>query len=712
MKEIKQSLTDLIGSNPKLTYLVGAGCSIDPPSCLPAGRGMMESIIKFACAEAEIEKVLGLEDLRFETLVEIIRDLLDDDLKLIDYYEQCEQPNLQHFFLAEMIMKGHFVMTTNFDFLIEHALLKAGVPKRQICPVITKTDFEKFQDPNKLLQKGIKGVYKIHGSTKNIISGEDTRSSLIATIQAFGTNKEGLNVFQIEPFKMPFFYNISKGRTLIIMGYSGSDDFDIVPTLISLKNLNSLIWIYHVPNIEGSEKITEFEVDLNQDLNQISKVDQILTTFKRFHKSTRVFKIDVNTKSLITKLLGKEPNIDLNPFSGNPFTWLKDNIHLPDDLVELVQLFIPLKIYRDLDMYEDTLRCAHKLLAIAEKAQNQEWKLIAINEIGLIYRTQGNYSDALKQFEIALQIAKQLNLPSKAAIINNLGDIYQSQENYSEALKRYEMALEIDEQSENFTGAAFDLNNIGNIYHTQGNYSEALKYYEAALRIDEQLGDLRGKATRLNNIGEIYRLKGKYSEALKKFDEALKIADRLGALQTKVVGLNNIANIYIVKENYSEALKNFEEALEIADNLGDLNMKFLLFINIGVLYDNQGNLPEALKQYEAAFQIAVQLDDHTKEINTLIHIGIMYTVLEDYPEALKRVNAAIKIAKQIGDVKLEALGLNSLGEIYRIQEDYEDALDFYDAALKLLTQCGLGKSPEAKDISDNFREVQKLMKDG
>jgi NAD-dependent SIR2 family protein deacetylase len=147
MKLTNLSIMDLITPDSKLTFLAGAGCSIDPPSCLPAGRVMMDAIIEYMCAESEIEEIKKLKNLRFEALVEIVRDQLDKDLKIIDFYGLCDKPNIQHFFLADMIIKGNFVITTNFDFLIEHALQQMGVPNDEIVPVITREDFEEFQDP-------------------------------------------------------------------------------------------------------------------------------------------------------------------------------------------------------------------------------------------------------------------------------------------------------------------------------------------------------------------------------------------------------------------------------------------------------------------------------------------------------------------------------------------------------------------------------------
>lgn len=105
MKHTNLTIKDLFTDSAKLTFLVGAGCSVDPPSSLPAGREMMDAIIRYTCAESEIEKILKLKELRFEQLVEILRNILDPELKLIDYYGECDKPNLQHFFLADLIKK-------------------------------------------------------------------------------------------------------------------------------------------------------------------------------------------------------------------------------------------------------------------------------------------------------------------------------------------------------------------------------------------------------------------------------------------------------------------------------------------------------------------------------------------------------------------------------------------------------------------------------
>ena len=92
MKKTNLTINDVFKKGSKLTFLVGAGCSVDAPSCQPAGRSMMSEIIDFTCPKSETKKIKEIYELRFEALVEIIRDNLDPELKVIDYYGLCEKP--------------------------------------------------------------------------------------------------------------------------------------------------------------------------------------------------------------------------------------------------------------------------------------------------------------------------------------------------------------------------------------------------------------------------------------------------------------------------------------------------------------------------------------------------------------------------------------------------------------------------------------------
>ena len=172
--------------------------------------------------------------------------------------------------------------------MIEHALLQIGIPKEELKIIITQKNFEKYIDPENLYLRGLKTLYKIHGSKKNLIKAKDTSTTLVATIQAFGSNKEGLNVFQVEPFKREVFENISKNRSFIIMGYSGSDDFDVVPTLKALKNIKNVIWINYMK--DDGNKAHIFEINEETLKNRLDAYEKNAKPIIKYYKKKKLLR--------------------------------------------------------------------------------------------------------------------------------------------------------------------------------------------------------------------------------------------------------------------------------------------------------------------------------------------------------------------------------------------------------------------------------------
>jgi len=554
-------MKDFLNEKAKLTFLVGAGCSIDAPSCLPAGRAMMDAIIDYVCPNSETKKIKNLKQLRFEALVEIFRDNADKDLKIIDYYGLCDKPNIQHFFFAEMIKKGYFVMTTNFDFLIEYALIHIGVPKDEIIVAITKEDFQKFSNPSKLFNNNKKTLYKIHGSTKNVITELSTKDFLIATMQAFGSNKEGLNIFQIESYKQKLFENITGDRSLIIIGYSGSDDFDVVPTLKVLKNLRNVVWIDFKADDGGREQI--FEIDKSSPASD--KVNQVLIEMKRRKNADHIYRVKANTSRMIKELLSVEPELSPYNFSINPYNWLKSNIELPH---EFFKYRISGKIYNDFGMFEDALRCKEMQLQITEEEEDDAWKAVMLHEIGIIYRSDRKHLEtrsekrrkrdiAMANFLEAFKIYEKIgDLRGKSDVLCSIGKHYPSMMRSRTSTrffrrrnlivqKMYEEVLEIDKQLEDpkyLSSKISHLITIAGYYSSEEKFEEALNMLEDALKFYDQQGDLIGKSSVIHAIGGIYYSQLNYKEALTRYELSLQILQQLG------LG-NDHPNIKAVEDN-------------------------------------------------------------------------------------------------------------------------------------------------------------------
>ena len=88
---------------------------------------------------------------------------------------------------------------------------------------------------------------------------------------------------------------------LLILGYSGGDDFDIVPSLQNIKTKH-ITWINHSNDINDNNTITE--VNLNEDSGRNRLIKAQLTKV-----SNSVELYNTNTQAF----LKKEGNINILP---------------------------------------------------------------------------------------------------------------------------------------------------------------------------------------------------------------------------------------------------------------------------------------------------------------------------------------------------------------------------------------------------------------
>jgi len=299
LQKFSGKLSDIFQKKEKYVFLVGAGISMDPPSSLPSATTITNKLIELCAPKEEREKLTGLDLLRYETIVEKVKKFFDNDLEFLDFFDLNSEPNDIHLFLARAIIEGHFVMTTNFDYFIERSLqrLLPDSDHKNIIPVITKKDFKIYSNPNELFAKGKYLIYKIHGSKKNIITQQATKESLITTISALGKDRDPRETFAIESFKKPAVFNLMKNRTLVVLGYSGSDDFDIEPIMKESGHFKKLIWIDHAKN---SEPII-FETTLTIK-ERLTEIDSILNDIAKIRRIP-VIKLVVRTGEFISKIL-------------------------------------------------------------------------------------------------------------------------------------------------------------------------------------------------------------------------------------------------------------------------------------------------------------------------------------------------------------------------------------------------------------------------
>ncbi|MFA7444677.1 MAG: tetratricopeptide repeat protein [Flavobacteriaceae bacterium] len=305
---------------------------------------------------------------------------------------------------------------------------------------------------------------------------------------------------------------------------------------------------------------------------------------------------------------------------------------------------------------------------------------------------KNNYDDALTYAEDALQLAKKLRFKKGEAVAyNNIGLAYYYQDNYSEARKNYVIAIEIFEAIGAVHETAWVYNSVGQTYYYQGNYSTALKNYFKARELFKNMGDKHGEATCYINIGIVYLAQGNYSEASKSFFVALKIQESINNQDGMATCYKNIGDVYLAQRDYPEALKNYFASLEIREALDNKYGMAYCRIGIGVIYYHQGNYTEALENYFTALELFRTIGNKVGIARSYINIGCVYSAQDSYPEAQDNYSAALEIQEAIGDKYGIAEAFISIGSLYVKTGDVEKGKIWLQKGLEISRELNIKK---------------------
>ncbi len=323
---------------------------------------------------------------------------------------------------------------------------------------------------------------------------------------------------------------------------------------------------------------------------------------------------------------------------------------------------------------------------------------MSLNNLGILYKTMGDYKAAEPFYKQALEIYKKTlgeEHPDYAISLNSMGALYSKMDEYLLAENYYKQAIEIltNESSEEKGLLAMVINNLGDLYLKMGAYESAEKCFEHALeyKLKNRNGGRASIAVSYNSLGNLNKIIGEYKKAESYYDSTLEIRlDVLGKRHPEfAMSLKNLGELYLEIGKYDAAENLFKQALEIYKNaFVDLHPDYATILNsLGILYKSIGNFDEAENNYLKALEIRKETigERHTDYASNLNSLGALYSIMGNYLSAEKYYKQALEIKSSIlGEDHLSyAMTLNNLGDLYSKMYKYDAAEDYYVKALEI-----------------------------
>ncbi len=230
---------------------------------------------------------------------------------------------------------------------------------------------------------------------------------------------------------------------------------------------------------------------------------------------------------------------------------------------------------------------------------------------GAIESTKGNASDGVRLFNRAIaKFRGEKNISGLALALVRRGVANRLLGNYEEAIRDAEEAIQLAENNDElqlYYAAA--LRERGLSFFRQGHTLQAINLLEDALNLYARVNDVHSIPVLLMETGMVYAVLGKYQEAKVSYEKALRIWGQMGNLSWQANLLNNLASLYQQQGEYELAVQSFEEGLLCAQRSGNKRMEALIAISLGDLYAEVDDLEVAARNYRQADEVVQQLGE-------------------------------------------------------------------------------------------------------
>jgi two-component sensor histidine kinase len=284
-------------------------------------------------------------------------------------------------------------------------------------------------------------------------------------------------------------------------------------------------------------------------------------------------------------------------------------------------------------------------------------------------------------------------LTSLSGALNNVGYVFKIQGNTIKALEFYNRSLIVDQELDNKEGIATSLNNIGVIYDIRSDIPKALEYYLKSLKIKEELGNKRGISNTSINIGQLYEQQGDFIKAFDFYDKSLKINTELNDKRGIAQSLNNLGSIYCLQQNFSKGTAYYQRSLELKKELGDDIGVATALNNLGHIYDQQNNLSIALEYYLKSLKIKEEILNKDGVSFALLNVGSVLLKQGKIEASEGYLLRSLNLAQEVGAPELIRNAAELLSKLYEKQNQHAKALNMHklfiimrDSATNINTQ--------------------------
>lgn len=308
------------------------------------------------------------------------------------------------------------------------------------------------------------------------------------------------------------------------------------------------------------------------------------------------------------------------------------------------------------------------------------------NELGTLWKKQGDLKKAKAYFNDALKIFHSLNnAPEEANTLNNIGIVYEMQGEYNEALNSYLTSLAIHKQSNNKVAMGYCLANLGGVYTNLKMFKEAEDALLQSLEIRLQLKELQNIAICYTNLGEFYSAQNNVKAALPFYLKSLDMAQQTGFIDLIQYDYEKLSDCYSKRNDFKKAYEYHTMYAAFKDSIFDEN-KNKQIAELQTKYDTEKKEQQNLllkkeNQLKGISLRKAQLQNYFLLVIIILVLAVVYLFYNQLKARQKQVLSDAMLKQE--QLRLRSVILMQEQERKRISQDLHDGIGQMLSAVKL-----------------------------
>ncbi|MEX2492198.1 MAG: CHAT domain-containing protein [Nitrospirales bacterium] len=204
----------------------------------------------------------------------------------------------------------------------------------------------------------------------------------------------------------------------------------------------------------------------------------------------------------------------------------------------------------------------------AALTNDAQLRIMVKNTRGLMYWTLNEPEKGLHHLHEAVKLSEASNIQTElASSLNNLGLIYRQQGDHTTALEKFTRAKELDESLKSLWGLGYDHRNIGISLLALGKLKEAEAQFLKAEQISADIHNVTNWVKALLELGNLNHALHQPEQALEYYQRTFDLAKKHGIQEVEWRAAAGMGTVLREKHQTTESLSWLSTAVEVVEGM-------------------------------------------------------------------------------------------------------------------------------------------------